>query len=420
MLPRLPESVPPRRSPAACLRRWPLVWLAAWPALGPGAAPAAELPVRSVVLSSAGLAQVERAGTLAPDARGITLVAPTADVDDILKSLLLRDPSGRIVGLRLPAQDAAAEAFRGLPLRPEDFSSRAALLRALRGQAVEAGGATGRLVDAEEGPVVGAGTDAATLRLALVTPEGVRVLRLREGEAVRLLDTALAARIARAAEALAAVRAEGSRTIEIALSAAPAPREVSLTTVTGAPLWKPTWRLLVPGPEAPGEARLQGWAVVENRSGADWDGVRLALVSGNPASYRQPLYRPIEVARPVLPVRVAEQVAARADTGARPVPPPPSETQALIERLRMGGSSPNRGIRVPQEASAAMAPAPMPLTASGPLPAPAPLAALAEAEAAGSAGGRVAFTLAAPATIRSGETASVPFLDARLPADRVW
>jgi hypothetical protein len=34
--------------------------------------------------------------------------------------------------------------------------------------------------------------------------------------------------------------------------------------------------------------------------------------------------------------------------------------------------------------------------------------------------GCVAFTLPAPVTVLSGETANVPFLDERLPAERVW
>jgi hypothetical protein len=49
--------------------------------------------------------------------------------------------------------------------------------------------------------------------------------------------------------------------------------------------------------------------------------------------------------------------------------------------------------------------------------APAPPAAGATAEASA---GRVAFVLAEPVTIRAGETANVPFLDVRLPAERVW
>src|SRR5690349_3261999 len=105
-------------------------------------ATATELPVRAVTLSNAGLAQIERGGSLAPE-EGITFRAPVEDIDDLLKSLLLRDPLGQVEGLRLPAQDLETEAFRGLPLRPEDFESRAALLRALRGQSVEAAGTTG-------------------------------------------------------------------------------------------------------------------------------------------------------------------------------------------------------------------------------------------------------------------------------------
>lgn len=366
------------------------------------AAGAEELPVRSVVLSNAGLAQIERGGTLAPDA-AITLRVPTDDVDDILKSLLLRDaaPDARVEGVRLPAQDLAAEAFRGLPLSPADFESRAALFAALRGQAVEAAGVAGRLAEATD-------AEAGGLRLSLVTPEGVRLLVLREGDAVRLMDAALAARIARAAEALAAARAEGSRTLEIRLAGATAPRPVGLTTVTAAPLWKPSFRLLVPPPEpGPATAGLQGWAVVENRSGADWDGVRLSLVSGNPAAFQQPLYTPILVERPVLPVRVAERVMVQPDTGGRPPPPPrvaalePMEPQALREIL------PQRALAADRAAAPAAAPAPP------------PVAALLQATAASSAG-RVAFTLPAPATVRSGETANLPFLDARLPAERVW
>lgn len=371
--------------------------------LTPLAAGADELPVRSVVLSNAGLAQLERAGTLAPDAP-VTLRAPTEDVDDILKSLLLRDaaPGARVEGVRLPAQDLAAEAFRGLPLKPEDFEGRVALLRALRGQAVEVAGTTGRLGDAEEA----GGEQGGGVRVSLLTAAGLRLLLLREGEEVRVADRALAARIARAAEALAAARAEGSRAIEIRLSGATAAREVSVTTVTAAPLWKPSWRLLVPPPGTQGgaEARLQGWAVVENRSGADWEGVRLSLVSGNPAAYRQPLYTPLLVERPEMPVRAAERVVVAADTGARP-PPPPIAPPALAAMMAPVAQAAPRGAAL-DSARAERAPA-------------APVAAAPPAMAESSAG-RVAFTLPAPATVRSGETANLPFLDAALPAERVW
>ncbi|MBL6456594.1 DUF4139 domain-containing protein [Belnapia sp. T6] len=356
---------------AACL---------ALPAPSPGAE---ELPVRAVTLSNAGLAEILRGGRLEPEA-GISFRVPFEDVDDVLRTLVLRDPSGTVEGLRLPAQDLETEAFRGLPLRPADFENRVSLLRALRGQPVEAGGSSGRLTDAEEAE--------AGLRITLLTPGGLRLLVLREGEEVRLADPALAARLARAAEALAAARSAEERLLEISLRA-PAAREVSLATVTGAPLWKPSWRLLLP--EAAGEARLQGWAVVENRSGTDWNGVRLSLVSGNPAAYRQALYTPIRVERPELPVRAAEQVRVTADTGPRPAPPPPLPAPAAAAAPML------RSFRADAEA------------------APAPVAALPAARVASTAG-RVAFTLPSPVSVRQGETANLPFLDAALPAERVW
>lgn len=371
------------------MRRLTLAFL-----LAASTALATELPVRSVTLSSAGLAQIERSGEVAADAN-ITFRAPTEDVDDLLRSLIVVDSAGTVEGLRLPARDLAGEAFRGLPLRPEDFASRERLFAALRGQEAEAGGARGRIADASE--------TANGLRLSLVTETGLVTVLLREGDEVKLSDAALAARVARAAEALAAARTSDERRIEIRLRADRA-RRVAVLYVAGAPLWKPSYRLLVPpmgAAASTSQARLQGWAVVENASGSDWDGVRLALVSGDAAAFHQPIYEPITVQRPELPVRIAGAVQVRPDTGGRPPPPPPAPAPAAA-------------VQRDSRFAAEVAPAPRGRLAAGPPAAPAAAAAV-EASV-----GRVAFVLAEPVTIRTGETANVPFLDVRLPAERIW
>jgi hypothetical protein len=349
---------------------------------------AQELPVRGVTLSSSGLAQIERAGLIAADATGLSFRVPLEDVDDILRSLVVADPAGRVEGVRLPAQDLAGEAFRGLPLRPEDFASRVSLLNALRGQRVQAGNAQGRIADASE--VNGA------LRLTLLTATGLRSLMLRDQDEVRPLDGELASRLARVAEALGQSRMADTRLVTVALRpGAAAEREVLLTYVAAAPLWKPSWRLSVPGFGAPGEARLMGWAVVENRTGTDWSGVNLSLVSGEAAAFRQRLYTPILLPRREMPVEGSAPVLASADTGARPPPPLPAPAPAPALM-----AAPT--IRAPGGA-ARMESAP----------------AITEAMAAVSLG-RVAFTLSEPVSLRSGETANLPFLDQRLAAERVW
>ena len=173
----------------------------------------------------------------------------------------------------------------------------------------------------------------------------------------------------------------------------------ALTYVAAAPLWKPSWRLLVPPPGAPGEARLQGWAVVENRSGADWDGVRLALVSGNPAAFRQPLYTPILRAP-------AGAAGARRRAGVRraPIPaarPPPPPAPRRRRRPRRPPAAARGGARcaAPQR-----------------MPPAAPPGAVA---AARQAARRSPPPGASPSPCRRrrrcarGETANLPFLDAR-------
>src|SRR5262249_38890163 len=45
---------------------------------------------------------------------------------------------------------------------------------------------------------------------------------------------------------------------------------------------------------------LQGWAVVENTTDEDWNGVRMALISGRPISFQMNLYDSLFIKRPVV------------------------------------------------------------------------------------------------------------------------
>jgi hypothetical protein len=361
------------------------------------AALAAEMPIRGVTLSSAGIAQIERAGEVAANAP-VVFRAPLGDVDDLLRSLMILDPAGRVEGLSLPGRDLLNEAFRGLPLRPADFENRASLLNALRGQEAEAAGARGRIATAAE-------TDAG-LTLSLIAPRGLLSVLLKPGDEVTLTDPALAARVARAAEALAAARSDDERRIEIRLRS-DRTRQVAVIYIAGAPLWKPSYRLMAPALGATGgQARLMGWAVVENASGSDWEGVRISLVSDDAAAFRQPIFEPITVSRPELSVRIAETIRVRPDTGAMPRMPAAASMMA-----------PPAAAPPPTMNDLMNAPTVSAAPARAPAPAPAPLAVNVAAQAAA---GRVAFTLERPVTLRSGETANLPFLDLSLPAERVW
>ena len=63
-------------------------------------------------------------------------------------------------------------------------------------------------------------------------------------------------------------------------------REVVLTYITESPAWKPSYRVVV---GADGEVDLQGWAIVDNTSGENWEGVRVGVGASSALSFRYDL-----------------------------------------------------------------------------------------------------------------------------------
>jgi hypothetical protein len=78
-------------------------------------------------------------------------------------------------------------------------------------------------------------------------------------------------------------------------------RELRVSYISEIPVWKSTYRIVFPR-DPNGKAIVQGWAVVDNTVGADWDNVQLSLVAGAPQSFIQPLSQPLYMRRPEIPI----------------------------------------------------------------------------------------------------------------------
>ncbi len=61
------------------------------------------------------------------------------------------------------------------------------------------------------------------------------------------------------------------------------PHKLKLSYVTEAPAWKPSYRIVL---NDGGKVELQGWAIVDNTSGEDWNQVRLGVGSSSALSFR--------------------------------------------------------------------------------------------------------------------------------------
>ena len=355
--------------------------------------------IRAVTLSSGGLAEVTQVHPVDGDAT-IGLDARSEQIDDILKSLVVRDPVGTVGALRLDGLDQADETLRTMPFTADDLSGPARLLGKLQGVPIriQSGGRTleGRVLGVSER---NAGTESGEVAiLTVLTGTGtLESVSIEDGAAVTIQDSAMAAKIAEAIAAAGTAKVGDAHRVEVDVSGR-GQREIRLTYVVAAPVWKTSYRIVDGGG---GRANLQAWAIIENALGADWAGVDVTLSSGSPVALLQRLHRRYWRKRPEAPV--------------------------MVEDVGMPDLDP--GTVAPRSVARLRAPAP----AAAPLPAPIARmdtraesaepsydAAAATAGAAASEGDVAAnFSLPHPVDLRAGSTLSVPFIDTEIEAERV-
>ena len=381
-------------------------------AVAPFTAHAGDLSLKRVMLSSAGVGYFEYEAEV-EGATELGLDVPLEQVDDVLKSLVVFDSAGGVGGIALPGRDGTRAAFGDVPFGPEALQSPVAYLNALQGVAVTVRGPqpmAGKILRAE--PVAESigppGSPAARVaqrtRVSLLGADGLRQFVLEDAEAVQIDDPILRERIGKALDTLR--RAAGRDMRHITLRATgTGNRTVRVGYVAAAPLWKASYRLVLPAVGA-GKARLQGWAVLENQTGADWNGVALTLQYGNPVTFRQALYRSYFVQRPDVPVEVLGRILPDVDTRARPVAlNAPSPVPAAPARAGM----------LERRDAAAMA-APM---AAPPMQGFDNMASAAEEAQTTEGLEQTTFRLATPVVLAAGNSASVPILDQELEAERL-
>jgi hypothetical protein len=359
---------------------------------------AADLTLKRVMLSSGGIGYFEYAADV-DGTEALGLDVPLDQVDDVLKSLVVFDKSGAVAGVELPGRDNTVAAFGELPFGPEALKSPIDYLNALRGTEVTVQGPrpmTGRILRAEA--VIEANVQRN--RVSLLTVDGLRQFVLEDADTVQVADPVLRGRIARALEALRHEAGQTTRHLTIRVKGE-SKRTVNVGYVAGAPLWKATYRLMLPDTGSP-KARLQGWATLENQSGTDWKGVALTLQYGNPVTFRQALYRSYFVQRPEVPVEILGHVLPDIDTRARA--PEPVADQAA-------GAAARSETFMPVMAA--------PASAAKSAPPPPPMAPPAQAAIADESAEETIFTLAQPVDLAAGHSANLPIVDREIPAERI-
>src|SRR5215218_2994050 len=126
--------------------------------------------------------------------------------------------------------------------------------------------------------------------------DGMRAVKLSDVQSLRFSNPVIESEFRRALEVLALSHDSQKKSVQLHF-AGEGKRKVQVGYVVDAPIWKTSYRLVLAEKEKP---YLQGWAMVENPTDEDWSGVKMALVSGRPISFRMDLYNPLYVDRPVV------------------------------------------------------------------------------------------------------------------------
>ena len=273
-----------------------------------------ELPVRKVVLYKNGVGYFEHAGSVTGNQR-VAIDFTSPQLNDVLQSLTVLDEGGgRIAGVNYNSTTPIDQQLKTLALGLKDYPATIAVYQALRGQRVEVTGAgaafTGRVVNVEfrkETDKNGQASEDHYFLIVATDAGALRTAELTDSVAVRMLDPSLEKQFANYLEIVASAQNQQVRHLVLEDRGA-GTRPLSVSYISEVPVWKSTYRIVFPR-TANGSATVQGWAVVDNTVGADWDDVQLSLVAGAPQSFIQPLSQPLYTRRPEIPIATSELTA---------------------------------------------------------------------------------------------------------------
>src|SRR5262249_25010091 len=175
-------------------------------------ATAALLPVSQVVLFSSGVGHFVREGAVEGDAR-VDLSFPARDVNDLIKSLALRDlDGGRIDAVSYDSNAPVERTLQSFAINLTGSPSFAQLLHQARGEKVEVvlqqgaaqpGTLTGAIVGVEHKKQAVGNSAVEVECLTLWCSDGMRSLKLSEVQRVRFLNAVMDSEFKKALETLA-------------------------------------------------------------------------------------------------------------------------------------------------------------------------------------------------------------------------
>lgn len=279
----------------------------------PGTA-ATNLPIKNVVLFSSGVGYFQRKGEVDGNVR-VDLTFQVRDINDLIKSMVVQDEKGLVSAVSYDSLDPVERTLKSYAVNLTNNPTFGAILTQMRGEKVEVvlqqtavnqpSTVQGAIMGMEKQRQVTKEGVVETEVVNLWCAEGVRAIKLSEVQRLRFLNPTIENEFRRALDTLSLSHDALKKAVSLNF-AGDGKREVKVGYVVENPIWKTSYRLVLD--KESGKPYLQGWAIVDNPTDDDWNGVGMALISGRPISFQMDLYQPLYVPRPMVEMELFQSL----------------------------------------------------------------------------------------------------------------
>lgn len=253
-----------------------------------------QLPIQKLTLYKQGIGYFERKGKF--DGSTLPLIIPRDNINDTLKSLHIEtQEGGKVLGVDYETPSDKERLLSELSIKLNEKSNLIDLMHSLRGVSLifklkKGDSVSGRLIGVETSLSPSIDTAMAIMqdedkpsKLNVVSIGDIQTVTLQSDKATSDISFFLDLSQTEQSRATITIRlSEGSHTLNISYLAP-------------SPTWRVSYQLIS---EKPGEARLTGWGVFDNKLDEDLENVTLILISGRPISFEYDLYESYTPSRP--------------------------------------------------------------------------------------------------------------------------
>nr|WP_314779605.1 DUF4139 domain-containing protein [uncultured Treponema sp.] len=253
-----------------------------------------DLPLKRVTLYSSGVAHYEHEGKVKGNGKIEMLFLPS-QISDVLKSIFVKDPAAKNLSINYQSEDTLKKTMQSLKIDLSENDSIFKILNSQKGAEIEIytpSKITGKILSVDK-----IEDSKPDMILSIAAADGVKIISLKDVQSFKFTDPQRNDDLQKALGLILEASAKERKLISIDIEAA-GERNIGLSYVMEAPIWKPSYRLDMGNTSA----AFQAWAIIDNSTDLDWKDVKLTLTSGRPVGFRQNLYEPYYTERETIPI----------------------------------------------------------------------------------------------------------------------